>query len=843
MSRFKRFFGSKLSALFTKVILKVSVPILNNKIIPLQWSSLGGVVSSKQDNNILMIECENGYLEIKLITSNIWRVRASKTKLPKEHISYAAQEPSSNIPLRVVKEYSKIVLKENKNVLRSDDLIVTVNDYNSTISFARVNGKKLHEDKSSISWSKRGSWAKVQKVYSQKSLHTGFGEKTGKLVKNGKKMIFWNTDPSVYGKYDDPIYQSEPLQVTVHEDGSAHAIFYDNPHYSVIKPRKDSGLNVSYFTEQEPLCYYVLTGPNLKDVSRQIGELNGRLPLPPRWILGYHQCRFSYYPESKVREIAENFRTKNIPCDSIHLDIDYMNGFRCFTWDNERFPDPAKLASDLRDDGFKLISMIDPALKVDPEWDIYNECIDNNFHCRMPNGDPYIGRVWPGKCVFPDFTNPKVRDWWGSLYKRLVDVGIEGIWLDMAEPSTFDLRRTAPNNVQHDLDGRFGNHRDAHNIYGLQFAQATREGLDKLKENHRNFIFVRTAYSGIQRYASSWTGDNFSNWTGLQQSIPMVMNMGLSGQTFVSVDLGGFALDVYPELLIRWYQTGIFYPYCRNHSDKRSVNQEPWAFDEQTEEIIRNIIQFRYQLLPYFYSLLWEASSEGLPMMRPLFMEFPLDKETYNEEWHNTQFMVGDKLLVAPILSKIKKNQQEVTRDIYLPKGKWIDFWTNEQLNGGQTFERIVPINHLPLFIRSGSALPMNPIVNYSEKTVEHPLYLNIYPDTEIKGNIYLDDGITKTFEDEFYNYITIKGHEATREISIELTQSGKIKDLPLTNNFLHIRIFTKKQPIKIRVNDRTVNQENNFEKLSWNKPSDENYIEIIIPEPEFPLSVLVNFS
>ncbi|NHJ38776.1 MAG: glycoside hydrolase family 31 protein [Asgard group archaeon] len=843
MSKESKDFNSKLNIYLASIVLKLTVPLLNNRIIPLRWKKIGGIVSSKESRNLILIECETGFLEIKLITPSVWRIRASKNKLPGEHTSFAAKEPiTTTDSIRIVKEYGRIIIKENKNVLRSNDVIIKINENDSSISFERINGEVLHIDNKSIAWSKNGSWARCQKFYPKKVYHIGFGEKTGNLVKNGKKMIFWNTDQTSYGKNDDPLYQSEPIQISILDDGTAHAIFYDNHHYSVIKPERDRGEVVKYYTEREPLCYYVFAGPTLKDVSKQISELNGRIPFPPRWALGHHQCRWSYYPEEQVLDIARKFRNKNIPCDSIHLDIDYMQGYRCFTWDKKRFPNPEKMVSDLKSDGFKLITMIDPALKVDPKWEIYNECISKKYQCLLPNEESYIGKVWPGKCIFPDYTNPEVRKWWGSLYKKMLDIGIEGIWLDMAEPSTFDFRRTAPDKVQHDLDGKKGDHRDAHNIYGLKFAQATREGLDKLRGNYRNFLFVRAAYAGIQRYASSWTGDNRSNWIGLQQSIPMIINMGLTGQTFVAVDLGGFSFDCNPELLTRWYELGIFYPFCRNHSSKITKKQEPWAFGEETETIIRKTIELRYQFLPYLYTVLYEAVIEGLPMMRPLFMEYPLDKETYNEEWHNTQFLVGDKLLVAPILTK-RKTKHEANREIYLPKGKWIDFWSGNIINGGQILQREVGLDQIPLFIKSGSVIPMGPIIPYVEKSVDYPIFLNVYPDTEIIGSVYFDDGITKEYENNQFNHLTISGNETTHEINLDISQRGELKDLPFTNNILYFRIFTQKQPFDVRVNDRKAKSQFEENELSWKLDSVNNTIHISVPNPEFPLSVQIRCS
>ncbi|MHA1213317.1 MAG: glycoside hydrolase family 31 protein, partial [Candidatus Heimdallarchaeota archaeon] len=368
-------------------------------------------------------------------------------------------------------------------------------------------------------------------------------------------------------------------------------------------------------------------------------------------------------------------------------------------------------------------------------------------------------------------------------------------------------------------------------------------GLDALRGNKRTFLFGRTAYAGIQRYASTWTGDNYSTWKQLRQSIPMVMSMGLTGQPFVAVDLGGFGFNCTPELLTRWYQTGIFYPYCRNHSAKGTADQEPWAFGEETEKLIKEAIELRYQFLPYLYTTLWEGSTEGLPMMRPLFMEFPTDKETYNEKWHNTQFMLGDKLLIAPVLTNLKGKATTVKKEIYLPEGQWVDFWTHEKLAGGQVLSQEVSINHLPLFVKSGSVIPMGPVVPYVEKSVEHPVALVLYPDEEIQGIAYFDDGDTKDFENDKYNLLTIRGNETSKKLSVDVLQHGDITDLPTTNNVLHLKIITTKTPLEITVNDKAVSKDAEAEKLYWKLNTEEKFLEIVITKPEFPLDLQVKYQ
>ncbi len=821
---------------FLKHLLDFIGPFYHKKRIPRNWIPIGGVTTHKDKGNSVLFTTDNGFLEIKIINSRIWRIRASKYTLPEEHTSWATIEPDLGINLKIKFEYGSYTIKENKNLSDKDDILVKVREVDSTIVFEKVDGTIINFETKPISWSTKNDWSSCQKVTSVEEKYVGFGEKTGELVKNGRKMVFWNTDPSCFGYKEEPLYQSDPIQISVREDGSAYGIFYDNEHYSVIKPSK-KGDKIDYYTESGPICYYIITGPTLKDVSKQISAINGKIPLPPRWVLGHHQSRWSYYSEEKVRSIAKKFRERNIPCDCIHLDIDYMKGYRSFTWDHSRFPDPKGLINDLQRDGFKVITMIDPGLKIDSNWDIYNECINQNLHCKLPDESPYIGRVWPGDCIFPDFTNPLTREWWGNKFKLLTDVDVDAIWLDMAEPSIFDLRRTFPDDVLHDMNGREGNHRDAHNIYGQAFAMATRDGLEKIRANKRNFIFVRSSYAGIQRYAASWTGDNFSHFISLKQSLSMVLNMGLVGQTMVTVDVGGFVFNCYPELLIRWYQLGIFYPFIRNHSADHTIPQEPFAFDKKTEDIIRKYIELRYQLLPYFYYHMWEAAQFGLPIMRPLFMEFPKDVETYNKKWHNTQFIAGEKILIAPVLEEIKKNETSVKREIYLPQSDWVNFWTKEPIKGGQIIEVDVSLEDLPIFVKAGSAIPIGPIVPHVEKTSEHPQIVEIYPGEDIHGKAYFDDGESKDFELGEYNHLTISGTDNGKIIQLDISSDGSRDDLPTTNNTMIIKFFKKQPPKSVKVNDKTYSNDSLSSSSYW-EHKEEGVLSIIIKKPEFPLAV-----
>jgi alpha-glucosidase len=822
--------------------MDILVPIRNRRIVPWQWVSLGGVASFKTDKNVAFIECENGFLEITLVTPTIWRVRASKHSIKRKHKSWAAIEPPASNNVKLKQERGYLTIKTDKNISDRNDILIKINESDSTVTFQKFNDEILNDENRAIKFGKYRPWSSLQKISPENDLHFGFGERTGKLAKNGKIMIFWNTDPTSYGKNDDPLYQSEPIQISVRKDGSVYGIFYDNHHYSIIKPKKNKNSTIDYVTATDPICYYFFTGPTLKDVCKQISTINGTLPLPPKWILGHHQCRWSYYPEDKVRDIARNFRERNIPCDSIHLDIDYMDGYRCFTWDSERFPDPKKMISDLRDDGFKTIVITDPGLKVDQDYKVFADCIKNDYQCKLPNQKSYVTRVWPGKSIFPDFTNPEVREWWGTQFKTLFDVGIEGFWIDMNEPSTFTFKRTAVDDIEHNMDGRGGNHRDAHNIFGQSMMMATREGVDKLRGIKRTFLFTRSCYAGIQRYSASWTGDNFSNWVGLQQTIPMLLNMGLVGQPLVAVDIGGFSLHCNAELLTRWYQLGIFYPFVRNHSAKGTTPQEPWAFGEETEKIIKKYIELRYQLIPYLYTLAWEATLTGIPLMRPLFMEFPADVETYNEKWQNTEFLIGDKLLVAPILTKSAKGKSSVVRDIYLPKGKWFDYWTKEPLKGGNTIQREVEIDQLPLFVKAGSIMPFGPIVQSVEKAVDYPLFIEIFPNEEMSGNVYLDDGTTKAFEQGDYSFLTFYGLDKGKSITIDVSKRGNLKGLPSTNNSIHFGIYDSRIPKTVLVNDKKLKNSQDSHENFWEINAKEKILLLAIKDPEFPLNIEITY-
>ena len=486
--------------------------------------------------------------------------------------------------------------------------------------------------------------------------------------------------------------------------------------------------------------------------------------MPPLWALGYHQCRWSYYPEAKVKKITNGFRENKIPCDGIYLDIDYMDGYRCFTWNRKYFPDPKKMIKELAADGFKTVVIIDPGIRVDDNYEVFKEGKKNRYFCRRSDDYFMEGHVWPGRCQFPDFTNPEVRKWWGSLFDGLVEMGVAGVWNDMNEPAVFGSG-TFPDDVRHQYDGYRGSHRKAHNVYGMQMVRATYNGLRKLMKNKRPFTITRAGYSGVQRFSSVWTGDNVASWEHLILGNIQCQRLSISGIPFCGTDIGGFSGEPDGELFTRWIQMGTFSPFMRAHSAGDTKEREPWSFGEPFTSINRKFIELRYRLLPYLYSVFWEHHRYGFPILRPVLMQ---EQEVYKNHFRQDEFTYGDKILVCPVLAPGQK-----TRNVYLPKGKWYYFWTNQLVEGGQEVEVTTPLETMPIFMKAGSIIPEYPVMQYvGEKEIEE-VKLNIYySDYEVNSFLFEDYGETFAYEQDIYLekkfVVEGKAHKFTIQQSME---------------------------------------------------------------------------
>ena len=557
----------------------------------------------------------------------------------------------------------------------------------------------------------------------------GLGERASSLNLRGVKddrqhqtYRMWNFDFSgKYGPGDDPMYICIPLYLGLHSCGN-YLIFYENTFPATFTFAENA---IADF-EGGTLRYYLISGSPAQLLERYT-ELTGRPPLPPRWALGYHQSRWGYRTEAAVRETVKGFESHNLPLSAIHLDIDSQVGHRAFTIDPDRFPQLASFTQELAAKGVQLIAINSPGIKYSRKSNLFLEGQVLGAFCTLPNGKPIVASVWPGWTVFPDFTNPLVRRWWSRQYEYLLDVGVAGFWHDMNEPAVLSLwgDRTLPKVTQHCLEGRGGDHREAHNVYGLLQAQAAYESLHRYRPNQRPFIVSRSGWAGLQRYAWTWTGDIESTWAALRQTVATVVGLGLSGIPYSGPDIGGFQGNPEAELYLRWFQMSCFLTFCRTHSSNNVENRTPWTYGEPYLSIIRQFLQLRYRLLPYFYTLAWEASQKGYPPVRPLFWSAADDAVWGIDD----AFLLGDALMVCPIVERGAR-----ARGVILPKGCWYSFWDDTLWLGPGQVKLEAPLERIGLLVRAGSILPMEE---------EKQLTLHLYPPMQGTsfGCLYSDAG------------------------------------------------------------------------------------------------------
>lgn len=710
------------------------------------WASLGKMPVPTREGQTLTWRNSQGVLALSVLSPEIVRVRfVPRPELGRDH-SYAVvgRLPGDS--------QATFEVKADRTLIRTSALQVTVRHDPLRVAFATAGGESLDEDDAARGIGFVDGTVRVWKRLRDDEQVYGLGEKTGRLNKRGRKLggysyVMWNSDTFAYGADTDPIYATFPFYMVM-RNGRAHGIFFDNTHRSLFEIGRESQRLLSFGAEGGELNYYFIDGPTPRQVVERYTSLTGRMPLPPRWALGYNQCRYSYYPESRVRLLADTFRAKRIPADVLWLDIHYLDGFNPFTWDLQRFPDPARLIGDLGKQGFKVVTIVDPHPKKQPGWAPYDTGLAGNHFVKNPDGTIYEASVWPSHAernpapsVFPDFSKPATREWWGGLYKPLLDQGVAGIWNDMDEPAVFtaDDTGTMPFDVRFDGEGLSTDHREIHNVYGMLMSRATHEGLRRLRPDHRPFVLTRATYAGGQRYSALWPGDNVSDWGDLRTTIPMFANLGLSGFPFVGADIGGFAEAPSAELFTRWMQMGVFYPFMRTHTTFGTPEQEPWSFGTRHEDLNRRAIELRYELLPHLYNLLQEASTTGAPVLRPLLFEYPEDPATWSLD---DEFLWGSDLLVAPVL------REGVTdREVYLPKGDWFDFWTGRRLEGGRKLRVPVTMESVPIFARAGAFVFRQPVVQNTGEMPGQPLIVSAYPAATSQATLYEDDGESFAYE------------------------------------------------------------------------------------------------
>ena len=581
----------------------------------------------------------------------------------------------------------------------------------------------------------------------------GLGDKPGCLNRRGYVYVNWNTDnPAPHVDSFKSLYKSIPFFMVLGEN-YCYGIFADNTYKTTFDFGFESSEYYIVSHEKGFLDYYFFPGEKPSDVVKKYTGLTGTTPLFQRWIYGSHQSRWGYCSQDEILGIAEAFEKNEIPCDVIHMDIDYMDGYRVFTFDKERFPDTKALSETLADKGIKLISIIDPGVKKDEAYFMYREGMEMDAFAHDAQGAVYENAVWPGTSVFPDFSREDVRKWWGEKTKILLDHGIRGIWNDMNEPASF--RGPLPDDVKFAA----GAHDEIHNIYGHLMAKATYEGLLEQDNGRRPFVLTRAAYAGSQKYCGGWTGDNHSIWAHLTLSLEQICNLSLCGMAMCGSDIGGFGSDVTPELLVRFYQAAVFAPFFRNHSAVGTRRQEPWLFDEKTRDAVRKTVRLRYRFIPYIYDLARECERTGEPIVRPLVYEYPHDKMVRNI---CDEYLLGKFVLVAPVTAPGK-----FAREVYLPEGEWYDYETNEKYTGGKYILADAPLDKVPVFIRAGAILPVaeGNIQSTEDITSENTRILT-YPG---QGTFihYEDDNETLAYREGSYNAMeyTLNGEKLEKKV------------------------------------------------------------------------------
>ncbi|MGM8288502.1 glycoside hydrolase family 31 protein [Clostridium perfringens] len=651
----------------------------------------------------------------------------------------------------IVEEDSNFVIIKGKKVL-------TFVDKNTTeISFKDLEGNIINEDFQPSFKDEEGN-VYISKVNDCLAYY-GLGEKGGDLNKKGYYTENFNTDDPETDDDSITYYKTIPFYVALKEE-STYGIFFDNSFRSYFDMGKEMGDRIFFGAIGGQIQYYFIPGENIKEVVKNYTALTGRMEMPPLWSLGYQQCRFSYFSQEEVRELVKTFEEKDIPLDVVYLDIDYMDGFRVMTFKTPNFDDAAGLISDLKEKGIRTITIIDPGVKVDEEYDVFKRGKEGNHFTKKLDGEMFIGAVWPGDSAFPDFSNKDCREWWKSELKKFIsEHGMDGIWNDMNEPCVFNNdHKTMLETCLHNSDNGVIEHKEFHNRYGFEMSRCSKEAQEELHPNERGFSMTRATYAGGQRYSSVWTGDNMSLWSQMRMSISMNANLGISGFSFVGNDISGFGLDSSEELFIRWMEMGPFIPIFRNHSNMYTRRQEPWAFGPRAEKIAKKSIELRYELLPYIYDLYYISHKEGLPIFRPMIMEYEKDMNLLNMR---EQFMLGENMLVAPVLY-----EGERSKTVYLPKGSWFNYFTMEKLQGGKWYKLPCELDEILVFVKEGSIIP-----TYNKKfrnVKERPknILLKVFGENA-KGFHYNDDGHTMEYLEGKYTYMGIEFVDGKEEFKL----------------------------------------------------------------------------
>ncbi|WP_133997078.1 glycoside hydrolase family 31 protein [Dinghuibacter silviterrae] len=693
----------------------------------------GNVVQTHAIPGGYAFQLDNGYATITAYSPTIIRVRVTK-ETPKTDFSYAIDDLTPH----------RSWIKAENDALTTDSLTIKITKTPFRVSFQDKKGNFLSGDDPALGISWEGPQVTSYRQMAPGEKFIGWGEKTGPLDRRGQSFVNWNTDAYGYAEDKDPIYGSIPFFIGVH-DKVCYGIFFDNTRKVFANFGGGVDDDRYYFGAPDgDMNYYFFGASTVPGIIADYTSLTGRTPMPPLWSLGYQQCRWGYMTEQELLQTAKTFRIKQIPADVIYLDIQYMDHYKVFTWNQERFPHPKEMIDSLKNMGFDVVTIIDPGVKIETGYKAYEEGTAKGFFARYPGGKPYIGTVWPGRCNFPDFTRAEVRAWWGDNFKAShTDNGIRGFWNDMNEPAVLGGKEI-PTVVEFGTGNNRTTLAAVKNVFGMQMARATFEGTKKdMGGNERPFNLTRASYAGIQKYSAVWTGDNRPEDEHMLLGYRLLNSMGLSGVPFVGMDIAGFSGDASPDLFVRWMSLGVYAPLYRNHTAINNRYHEPWEYGEATTEIMRHVIGQRYALLPYLYSAFYQAHKTGMPVNRMLPIHYTYDSAVYTDKY-GTEFEFGDNLLVCPVDSKT------MIADVYLPgKGTtWYRFSTDEAYPGGDSQFVGSPLTDLPVFVRAGAIIPEQAVIQDTKEAGDGILYLHVWQGaTGSSFDYYEDDGHTYDYE------------------------------------------------------------------------------------------------
>ncbi len=787
MDHFKKVI-SMLKKFFYRWIFIAIIILAASPGITAQVQNIGKVLSYKKTSHGIVGKTSLANFYIYAYSENTIRVRVSKNSL-EDNFSYALA--SLEMPL-----FNNFRISENGNTIEISTATVIMQLETTPafrVTFKTIDGRVINEDVKGDGFGTTfiGEKASIYKVLQKNERFVGLGEALGNLDRRGTGVTLNNTDTYKYGDPRLSMYSSIPFYIGI-QNQLLYGLFLNNSYKSFF----NFGLSTPGFSsinvEGGEADYFFFYDTSVAKIIEHYSTITGTMPLPPIWSLGYHQSRCSYYPQSQVKFIAEAFRSKQIPIDCIVLDADYLKDYEPFRINTERFPDMKALSAQLAKMNIELTASVNPGIKIDSSYDAYHDGLKKDIFLKYSNGSLFVSDIAPNTNHYPDFTNPLGRKWWVEKMKFLKDNGINGYWNDMNEPATGGSY--LPDNLLFDFDGRKANALQAKNVYGMQMARSSFEAALKFGKNKRPFILSRSGFSGIQRYASVWSGDNTANDENLLTGILLNNQMGLSGMPFTGYDVGGYIGDGTKDLFKRWIEIGMFSPYVRNHKEFFATANEPWSYGEEAEAISKTYINLRYRLMPYIYSTFYEASRSGMPVSRSLCINYPFDEKVYHSIYQY-QFLFGNAMMIVPVTTK------EFSKKIYLPAGSWYDIYSDEVIQGEKEWSQEFPIYQLPIFVKAGSVLPIQSQVQSTKDNPGDTLQVHIfYGAGENKFTYYEDDGSSFDYRNGNYCKRDIIFNAENKRISFSKQEGSYSSAFKIIKLVLHG--FKKTIPV-FRVNER----------------------------------------